>query len=321
MILSNFDIFLSLLTLLFSLVGLVRGFLREMASVVNWFGAFYLTSLCKSPLVEILQRKITIPLLPDLIANVILFILFMIALSILTEYLAIRIRRVLPNSANSLLGFIFGILKGVLLLILFFSAVHLIYRNTEKKEPKIIKNSLFYQFYGEFRDSNIFSVAIENILGDMLEKKKTDEMGKILENNLINKGKNLDDMAVEHIKNMTDGWQKNRDRDNENGENIDEINDANGVSGVENDKKLDSLGSTMDNAGGNMADGEKFGYDGQLDDKEGEKQSFEPNGEDNKNGDESKIRSLEDNLRTRDTLSVPDEDKKEMNDLIDSLMD
>lgn len=204
MILSNLDLSLSIVILSFSLIGLVRGFLNEVTSIINWFGAFYLTSIIKPFFVVFLQKKITVPFLPDIIANIILFVIFIIILSISTNYILLSIKKILPASVNVVFGFIFGAFKGVLLSILFLSSINIIYKNTDPKEQRWLEKSVIYGLYNDIGDKNIFSKSIESILGDMLKESSIDNTKKIIEKNIKNETKKLNEVNKKDMDKLLD---------------------------------------------------------------------------------------------------------------------
>lgn len=204
MILSGLDLSLSIVILSFSLIGLIRGFLNEITSIINWFGAFYLTSIAKPFLVVLLQKKITVPFLPDIIANIILFVIFTIILSISTNYILLSVKKILPASVNGIFGFIFGAFKGGLLSILFLSGVSIIYKNTSQREQNWLKKSIIYDFYNNMGSKNIFSKSIENILGDMLKETNIDSTKKIIEKNIKNETKKLNEIDKKDMDKLLD---------------------------------------------------------------------------------------------------------------------
>lgn len=204
MILSGLDLSLSIVILSFSLIGLIRGFLNEITSIINWFGAFYLTSITKPFLVVLLQKKITVPFLPDIVANIILFVMFIIILSISTNYVILSIKKILPASVNGIFGFIFGAFKGGLLSILFLSSVNIIYKNTSPGEQKWLEKSVIYGLYNNIGNENIFSKSIENILGDMLKESNIDGTKKIIEKNIKNETKKLNEVDKKDMDKLLD---------------------------------------------------------------------------------------------------------------------
>ena len=97
MTLYGLDISLITILLLFSFIGLIRGFLKELSSIVNWVGSFYLTAITKSIVLQKIENRVNIPLLPDLITNIVLFILYMIVLSIFMNFVVNNIKKILSR--------------------------------------------------------------------------------------------------------------------------------------------------------------------------------------------------------------------------------
>ena len=78
MITSNFDTTIAIILIFFSTCGLIRGFLKEISSVVNWFGSFYLTSAIKPFVRPFFEEKIQIPFLLDTIMNITIFVVLIV---------------------------------------------------------------------------------------------------------------------------------------------------------------------------------------------------------------------------------------------------
>ena len=100
-----------------------RGFVREALSIVAWVGAGFITLYGHDYLIAIVEPMVHNQLLSQLIAWGGLFIASLIALTIATGFIARSVRASALSSIDRTLGFIFGILRGVLILCLAFLAV------------------------------------------------------------------------------------------------------------------------------------------------------------------------------------------------------
>jgi membrane protein required for colicin V production len=101
-----------------ALLAFGRGFLAEVLSVTSWAGALFAV-LLGLPVVRPFARDlIQPPLLADVAAGAILFIITLIILSMLTRMLAVRVRGSALNAVDRSLGFAFGLLRGALLVCL-----------------------------------------------------------------------------------------------------------------------------------------------------------------------------------------------------------
>jgi membrane protein required for colicin V production len=177
-----------------SAVGLIRGFLKEVTSIINWFGSFYLTSKIKPSLTPLLQDKIKIPFLLDVVVNIILFATLTIALSIIGNYLISAIKKIVPTSTNSSLGFLFGFLKGILISGVTISFLSIVYQNSDNK-PYWLNKSHIYNSMGS---SSMFKSMLENILGDLMkleDKKKESSDDGVQQDKIIDDTISLDNLG------------------------------------------------------------------------------------------------------------------------------
>jgi membrane protein required for colicin V production len=171
---SNLDLWLATIVLFLAAIGTFRGFLKEITSILNWFGSLYLTSLAKPVAVNALRSKITTPFLLDIVSNAVLFVLSMIALSIFSNYLVVKIEEILPSSVNRTLGAIFGFIKGFLISMIVLASLRILYRGPDINKPNWLENSLAYNKYFDNSNSDSFVDALEIIFGDMIKEKKDD---------------------------------------------------------------------------------------------------------------------------------------------------
>ena len=184
---TNLDSSLIFLIFILSIIGLIRGFLNELVSLLNWSGSFYLTSKIKPLIVPLLKEKIQIPFLLDIIVNAIVFVSLIITLSILNKFLASKIKKIIPTSTNNGLGFLFGFVKGVLLNCLIIAFLTIIYKNSIK-QPDWLYNSYFYN--SNKGKNSIFINIINTILGDLIDSNEKVNSEKNYSN--INKINNPD---------------------------------------------------------------------------------------------------------------------------------
>lgn len=189
---SGLDITLTVVVVLFSFIGLVRGFLSELSSIVNWLGSFYLTAITKPLILPQIEKRISIPLLPDIIVNVVLFVLYIIILSALMNAVINVIKKILPKSANGFLGFTLGGLKGVLISMFVLTGMSMINKNSREK-LKMLENSTLYGYYNKSKNM-MFNSIIESLLGDFLKEiqksKEKEAIRQDLEKNTNGKNNN-----------------------------------------------------------------------------------------------------------------------------------
>jgi membrane protein required for colicin V production len=117
------DIGIGLVLLLSALLAFARGFVQEVLSVGAWVGAI-VAVIFGLPYVRPFARElISVPLLADALAGTVLFVIALIAFSMLTRALAGRVRDSALNAVDRSLGALFGLLRGALLVCLAYLPV------------------------------------------------------------------------------------------------------------------------------------------------------------------------------------------------------
>jgi membrane protein required for colicin V production len=112
------DIGIIAILLISGLLAFIRGFAKEMLSVGAWVGAA-LAALYAFPYVQPYARElISIPFAADAAAAVGVFIVTLIILSAITHWLAGHVRQSHFSSADRILGFLFGLVRGALVVCL-----------------------------------------------------------------------------------------------------------------------------------------------------------------------------------------------------------
>lgn len=109
------DIAVLVVVALSALFAFARGFVREALSIIAWIGAAVITLYGFTSVYAVAIRYLTTPLLADLVAGAGLFLVSLIALTILTSTIARRVRYSAMSPIDRTLGLIFGLLRGVVL--------------------------------------------------------------------------------------------------------------------------------------------------------------------------------------------------------------
>ena len=241
-IFTNLDVFCIGLIAFLSFIGFIRGFLKEFASIINWSATIFLTVLLKSFVIETFLKNFKFPFLKDLLANVILFILFMLIISMITKVLVEKIRRFIPYSTNGSLGFLFGFFKGILIVGSFLACVDLISNGHSPMTEKSVINNMLIKQNDMF--SNVFRELIGEYFLSAETVKESQENIKMLQqiqdvnkmfndetnnnniekkvNNLINEKLNKN---VEETQNKNEQTQENLDNNINDNININDVLD------------------------------------------------------------------------------------------------
>jgi membrane protein required for colicin V production len=173
---SGLDTFLIFFLLLISLIGLIRGFLKELVSIINWFGAVYFTSLFKPIFIKLFLQNFKFPFLVDIIANSVLFVVFVLIMSALNKIIIEKIREYIPLSINSGLGFLFGFFKGILIISLSLTCVNVVYGDIK---PDYLAKSIINNMIEN--NDGVLTNIINSLMGDFI-RKKTESISGIIDN-------------------------------------------------------------------------------------------------------------------------------------------
>ncbi len=109
-----------------ALLAYARGFVHEVLAVGGWIGAIF-TTIYGFPYVKPFARDlIDLQWVADLTAGTVLFIVSLVALSIVTRKISNRVQASMLNALDRSLGFLFGIVRGAVLVSLAYVGVELV---------------------------------------------------------------------------------------------------------------------------------------------------------------------------------------------------
>lgn len=117
------DVIVVLVLMISALLAFARGFVHEVLAVGGWLGAIFAT-IYGLPLVRPYARQLVdSDAVADVGAGLVLFLVSLIILSLLTGALSHRVRDSQLNAVDRSLGFIFGLVRGALLLAILYIAL------------------------------------------------------------------------------------------------------------------------------------------------------------------------------------------------------
>lgn len=117
------DLIVIAVILLSGVFALARGFVKEVLSIVSWVGAVFAT-LYGFPIASAFARQfISSPLIADGVAGGALFLVTLFALSLISGLIASRVRGSTVGSVDRSLGFVFGLLRGFVLVSIAYLAM------------------------------------------------------------------------------------------------------------------------------------------------------------------------------------------------------
>lgn len=171
---TGFDSILIVLIFLLGIIGLIRGFIKEVVSIFNWIGAFYLSGILKPLFIEKVRELIGVPFLSDLISNATLFVIILIIISIITKQISSVIKKFVPSEINGALGLLFGFIKGYFISMIILSAMLVIYQD---KKPIWLEKSFSHNFMITKTDG--FEKIIKVLMGDFIKSENKEFIEKM----------------------------------------------------------------------------------------------------------------------------------------------
>lgn len=145
---ATLDIVIVAMVGLSAVIGMYRGLVREILSLAAWIGAGWIALTLYEPAKGLIKRWIDDPQWAGIIAGAGLFILALVALLIVAGYLSRNTKRAsMLGPANRMLGVIFGVLRGgVVVALIYIATVHAIglYEDEgadEQENPEWVESS------------------------------------------------------------------------------------------------------------------------------------------------------------------------------------
>jgi membrane protein required for colicin V production len=104
--------------LISAVLAFARGFVHEVLSTAAWIGAALAVVFGLRYARPIAREFISLPLLADVAAGGVIFIVALLIFSLITRAVARRVQNSALNAVDRSLGFVFGLLRGALLVCL-----------------------------------------------------------------------------------------------------------------------------------------------------------------------------------------------------------
>lgn len=112
------DLAIVLIILVSAVFAYFRGFVREVLAVMGWLGAIIATLYLFQPLSPFARRYIHSELFADLTTGVVIFIVSLVILSLISQSLSNKVQRSRLSSVDRILGFFFGVARGVVVILI-----------------------------------------------------------------------------------------------------------------------------------------------------------------------------------------------------------
>ncbi len=128
------DIGIIAVLLISALLAYVRGLVHEVLSLAAWIGAIF-TTLYGFPFLQPHARKLTtIDILADFGAGVVIFVVALVLLSMLTRRISKKVKDSALSVVDRSLGFLFGLLRGALIVCIAYIGLGLVYPKDDQPE-------------------------------------------------------------------------------------------------------------------------------------------------------------------------------------------
>lgn len=112
------DLAILAIVLVSAIFAYFRGFVREVLAVMGWLGAIVATLYLFQPLSPFARRYIHSELIADLATGVTVFIISLVILSLMSQSLSDKVQRSRLSSVDRILGFFFGVARGVVVILI-----------------------------------------------------------------------------------------------------------------------------------------------------------------------------------------------------------
>lgn len=133
------DIGVLLILLVSAVLAYARGFVHEILAVGGWIGAIFAT-FYGIPYAKTIAREFTSSdMVAGMAAGVIIFITTLVFLSLLTRAIAKQVKASALNALDRSLGFLFGMLRGAVLVCVAYIGLELMVPKDE--QPAVIRDA------------------------------------------------------------------------------------------------------------------------------------------------------------------------------------
>lgn len=122
-----------------AVLAFARGFVHELLSMLAWLGATVAVIFGLPYARPIAQHFISLPLLADAAAGGIIFVIALLVLSLLTRAVSHRVQGSALNAVDRSLGFLFGLLRGAVLVCLAY--IPLAWLLAPSEQPEWIRDA------------------------------------------------------------------------------------------------------------------------------------------------------------------------------------
>ena len=114
------DVFIAVVLVVSALLSFFRGFISEMLGIGSWFIASIIGFYAMPYLEPFVLKYIPKPLFANILSLIVVAIVTLIILTLICSKIEKRVRKSALNRLDHFLGFIFGVLRGIVILVLIY---------------------------------------------------------------------------------------------------------------------------------------------------------------------------------------------------------
>lgn len=126
------------------IIGIFRGFTKELLSLFTWFLSIGITYIFHDQFLHLALGYIKNPFIAKSIVSFVMFISLYIILNIIVYFIVSLIKDSILSGLDRTLGFFYGFLRGYIILVLVHQFVCLFF--SSQVFPDVLKKSFFYEY-------------------------------------------------------------------------------------------------------------------------------------------------------------------------------
>lgn len=133
-IVNILDIGIAVLLLISAVLAYARGLVHEVLSIAGWIGAIFATFYGFPFLRPYARQTTSVELVADFGAGIIIFVVSLVILSLLTRGISKKVKDSALNAVDRSLGFLFGLLRGALIVCIAYIGLGMFYPQDDQPE-------------------------------------------------------------------------------------------------------------------------------------------------------------------------------------------
>lgn len=173
---ETFDIIVSIIVLLSSVVGITRGFTREILGLFSWIAALMAAYVGYPFAYKIALDYVANPVIAQYATYFAIFIVFLILFSVISNVLSSFVKQTILGGVDRILGLFFGVLRAGLLLSIAMIVMGFFY--AEQNTQTFFTKSFSYAQIKMFSDE-LFDVLPQKVQIFIKEKRKNSDVAEV----------------------------------------------------------------------------------------------------------------------------------------------